>query len=159
MRRIVSLILALCLALLLTVPAFADGRGPAFTDYDVVCTKDTLYYRENWDKDGEMEQAGSIPAGTTLTVSYEYELDGVTYGNVRLDTGEDEDANWGYIRVSDVEMKNDKVLPQRAQKLARTYSVRVIGKGVTMYTGPNTKYSKILITATIFTMNSAHGRM
>lgn len=130
------------MALLLAVPAFADGRGPAFTSYDVVCPKETLYYQENWDKDGVMEKKGAVPAGTVLTVSYEYERDGVMYGNVQI--GQDEDADWGFIRLSEVQMKNEEYLPENAQKLSRPHSVRVIGRGgIPMYAGPNKKFEKV----------------
>ena len=142
MRKGFSFILALCMALLLSVPAFADGRGPAFTSYDVVCTKDTPYYREDWERDGVMEKEGTFPAGTTLTVEYEYEKDGVLYGDVQV--GEGEDMEWMYILLSDVEMKNDIYLPENAQKLSRAHTVRVIAReGISMYTGPNTRYEKL----------------
>ena len=143
MKKTASLIMAICMALLLTVPAFADGRGPAFTSYDVVCTKDTPYYRENWERDGAMEKKGTFPAGSTLTVEYEYETDGETYGWVSLGHGDDQE--WMYVRISDVELKNDTYLPENAQKLPQSHSVRVIAKGgVTLYAGPNTKYDKVL---------------
>ncbi len=142
MRKGFSFILALCMALLLSVPAFADGRGPAFTSYDVVCTKDTPYYREDWERDGVMEKEGTFPAGTTLTVDYEYEKDGVLYGDVQV--GEGEDAEWMYIRLSDTEMKNDTYLPENAQKLSHAQTVRVTEKGgIPLYAGPNKRYAKI----------------
>lgn len=143
MRRVFSFALAVCMALLLSVPAFADGRGPAFTTYDVVCTKETPYYRENWEKDGAWEKLGTFPAGKTLTVDYEYEKNGELYGDVQI--GSDEDAEWVYVRLSDVELKNDMYLPENSQKLSRPHTVRVIAKdGVSMYTGPNTKYEKLV---------------
>lgn len=143
MKKLLAFLLAACISLFLAVPAFADGRGPAFTSYDVVCTKETPYFRENWDKDGVMEKKGSFPSGTVLTVDYEYEKDGVLYGNVNI--GNDEDWEWAYIRVADVNLKDDTYLPENAQKLSRPRSVRVIGEdGVSMYTGPNTKYEKLI---------------
>lgn len=142
MKKILSLAMAVCFVFLLSVPAFADGRGPAFTEYNVVCTKETPYYQENWDKDGVMEKQGSFPAGTTLEVRYEYENGGVTYGLVG--TGSEDDMKWVYIRVSDVDLQNDIYQPEKSQKLSRPRTVRVyVGSGVPMYAGPNTKYSKI----------------
>ena len=142
MRKLFSFALAVCMALLLSVPAFADGRGPAFTTYDVVCTKDTPYFREDWENDGVMEKKGTFPAGTTLTVEYEYEKDGVVYGDVQV--GEDENAEWMYIRLSDTEMKDDTYLPENAQKLSRAHAVRVTEKGgIPLYAGPNKRFAKI----------------
>ena len=142
MRKGFAFVLALCMALLLSVPAFADGRGPAFTTYDVVCTKDTPYFREDWENDGVMEKKGTFPAGTTLTVEYEYEKDGVLYGDVQI--GEGEDTEWMYIRLSDTEMKDDTYLPENAQKLSRAHAVRVTEKGgIPLYAGPNKRYAKI----------------
>lgn len=148
MKKAVSLVLALCLALLLAVPAFADGRGPTFTSYDVVCTKETPYYQENWDddddvEDGVMEKKGAFPAGTKLTVDYEYDKDGVLYGSVRVGD-DDEDVEWFYIRLSDVKLQNDVYLPQNEQKLPEPRSVRVIEKGgVPLYAGPNKQYDVV----------------
>ena len=143
MKKLFVLILAVCLAMLTTVPAFADGRGPAFTNYDVVCTGDTPYFCENWDKDGVMEKKGSFPSGTVLTVDYEYEKDGIVYGDVRI--GSEDDWDWVYIRLSDVDLKEDTYLPENAQKLSRERTVRVIERGgIPLYSGPNKKYSKIM---------------
>lgn len=143
MKKILAFVMAACLSLLLTVPAFADGKGPAFTSYDVVCSKETPYFQENWDKeDSPMEKQGSFPAGTKLTVQYEYERDGVVYGNVEIDDGEE--TEWVYIRVSDVALKDDTFLPENEMKLAKPRSVRVIGKdGIPLYAGPNKKFAII----------------
>ena len=142
MKKLLAFLLAACISLFLAVPAFADGRGPAFTNYDVICTKDTPYYQENWDKDGVMEKKGSFPSGTVLTVEYEYEKDGVLYGNVNI--GNDEDWEWAYIRIDDVNLKDDTYLPENAQKLSRPHTVRIIAHGgIPMYAGPNKKYSTI----------------
>ena len=141
MKKITALFCAVCMALLLSVPAFADGRGPAFTEYEVVCTKDTTYYEENWDAD-TMEKAGTFPAGTTLTVTYEYEQKDTLYGNVVIHSGEE--TEWVYIRLSDVQIKNKTYLPKKSEKLPHAYSVQVIGKGgIPMYAGPNQKYDVV----------------
>lgn len=143
MKKVLSFALAICMTLILSVPTFADGRGPAFTTYEIVCTKETPYYQENWDNDGAWEKKGTFPTGTTLEVDYEYEKDGVLYGDVRIGSS-DEDWEWVYVRLSDVEMKNDTYLPENAQKLSRTHTVRVVEKGgIPMYAGPNKRYAKI----------------
>ena len=142
MKKIFACALALCLALLMAVPAFADGRGPAFSSYDVVCTKDTPYYEENWDKDGVMEKKGAFPKGKTLTISYELDRDGVLYGNVEIDASDG--YEWVYVRLSDVEVKDNTYLPKNREKLSQPQSVRVIAKGgVPLYAGPNEKFEQI----------------
>ena len=147
MKKCLSMLLALGMALTLCVTAFADGRGPTFTSYDVVCKKETPYYYENWDdeddvENGVMEKKGTFPAGTKLTVEYEYETDGVLYGDVKK--GEGEDAEWVYIRLSDVELQNDVYLPQNDQRLSEPRTVRVIAKGgIPLYAGPNKQYDVV----------------
>lgn len=143
MRKVILFALTICMMFMLAVSALADCREPAFTEFEVVCTKDTPYFRENWEKGGAMEKIGSFPAGTTLKVVYEFEEDGVLYGNVEIGYGED--AEWMHVRLSDVTLKDKTYLPKNEEKLSRSHSVRVIEKsGVPMYAGPNKKYDKIM---------------
>ncbi|MBQ7542401.1 MAG: hypothetical protein IJT44_08955 [Clostridia bacterium] len=140
MKRILAAVFVICMMLAIRVPAFADGRGPAFTSYDVVCSKATTYYVRDWDNDGAWKKGGTVPAGASLTVRYEYEQDGVMYGVVQLT--EDE---WAYFRLSDLDVKDDAYLPSNDEKLPEPRTVRVIAKsGVPMYAGPNKKFSKTM---------------
>ena len=141
MKKIAALVFALCMTLLLSIPAFADGKGPAFTSYEIVCEKDTPYYRENWENDGAMEKIGVFPAGRTLTVNYEYETDGVLYGQINISKNEEE-YEFAFVRLSDVKLKNETYRPKADEKLAYPRSVHVIAKGgVPLYAGPNEKYA------------------
>lgn len=145
MKRWITLLFAAWMLLTLTVPAFADGRGPAFTSYTVVCDRETPYYEEDWDDNDSpvMEKAGTVPAGTKLKVENEYETGGVLYGSVRLSTDED-DYKYFFIRLTDVEFNNDRYSPKQEEKLLRTYSVYVTAKnGITLYAGPNEQYEPI----------------
>lgn len=137
MKKITALIFALCMALTLTIPAFADVGGPAFSSYEVTLTADTQYFRTEWNDDS-MHLQGTLPAGTVVTVHYEYEQDGINYASVSLQSDTD---RWYFIRLSDIHLNNAVYGPENGRYLSEPTYVLVIAKdGVALHAGPNEKY-------------------
>lgn len=136
MKKLVSLFIALVLALGCVVPAFADMDGPFFLNYEAVIINPNGAEFSRWFNSKQEEI--TIPSGTVVMVTGEYEDKGqteafCTYGQYS-----------GTVLLSDIAKLNEKVGPEKAYKL-KTPQTRICvnEKGAPIRKGPSESYDEI----------------
>ena len=149
MKRIFAVLLAILLCVPVCFPAFADMGGPEFSRYTVTLRADTTYFDTKYNdstRETYVVRVGTIPAGTVLTISDEYEVDGEMYGyfyDVRVAGS----TVSGYVRVRDVKAEVPASFP-RTSGYRQSIPVRLrvtAPNGVIVYAGPSASYAQVTV--------------
>ena len=149
MKRIFAVLLAILLCVPACFPVFADIGGPEFTNYKVTLKADTPYYASEYDRTSSRSyfvQIGTIPAGTELTITGEYETDGELYGYFS-NTNAAGISFTGYLRVRDLQTEPIEPFPATSgYKQSIPVRLRVGDpNGAVMYAGPSLLYAQICV--------------
>lgn len=118
------LFVMVCVLLSVSLPAFADMGTPAIDPYEVVVNPGGAST-----KDG-----GIIPEGTVLTITYEYEADGILWGSTEY--------NGEYVYVNLADVTNGEIVPKEAGFfLENAQPIKVVAEeGVDIRSGPGFGY-------------------
>lgn len=143
-NKLIALLLAVLLCLSIPTVAFADGEGPHFSDLAGTVEKEggiPLYQYQNDEEEDEWELKPSgitIPQGTELTLTGEFDEDGVLYYWLEYQ------EEFGYVREGDVHLELTEVAPadENAYASPRHYVV-VAPEGVQVHKGPGKSYDVV----------------
>ena len=146
MKKLFVLLLAAVLCACACWTAFADMGGPEFIGYKAKTKAETEYFDQEWNEETDesvFKKAGTIPAGTELEISNEYDFDGVMYGYF-FDAPSLGGAS-GYVRVQDLSVDGREDYPAvSAYTQSLHLRLRVTDpKGLPLYAGPSGSYTPI----------------
>ncbi len=144
MKRLISVLFAVFLALSAVVSAFADAGPPPFKEFTVYVSNPLgaaacdYHWNEETEKSEMIRLSFTVPYGTELTVTGHYDLNGEEYGSVRYN------KQYFYVKLSDVTFNNPVVGIEEGDKLGVKRRLAVIDKnGAQVYNGPGFFYEKV----------------
>ncbi|MBR4728367.1 MAG: hypothetical protein IK080_10815 [Clostridia bacterium] len=144
LNKLLALLLAVLLCLSIPTVAFADGEGPHFTALKATVEKEggIPIYSYDYEDSGDewlLKPKGiTIPQGTELTLTGEFDEDGVLYFWLEY---QDE---YGYVRKDDVHLDLSEIAPadENAYAAPRHYVV-VDPNGAEVHSGPGNSFEVV----------------
>lgn len=155
MKKTLAMLLALVMALSVSVIAFADAGGPMFVELDAYVSNPdgATVYNYSWDEGDEyshLKKDGFLPYKTKVIARDEMVDNGVRYTSISYDDGE-----WGYLKVADISFNKTVFDPADGYKLEKEKKAVVINKnGIYLYAGPRESFDKtsdVIPQGTVFT--------
>ncbi|MBQ6266299.1 MAG: hypothetical protein IJK64_00850 [Clostridia bacterium] len=144
LHKLFALLLAALLCLSIPTVAFADGEGPHFTALKATVEKEGgiplySYDYENSDDDWTLKPKGiTIPQGTELTLTGEFDEDGVMYFWLEYQ------EEYGYVRKDDVHLDLSEVAPADENAYAEPHHYVVVApNGAEVHSGPGKSYEVV----------------
>ena len=131
-NKIKKILLTIICILILPIVVKADMGAPSSYQYDVVIIDKEGTSLVDWN----MKEITKIPYDTTVTVLYEYSMNGELYADIEYN------GKYGYVKLSDTQPLTGELDYSKLEK--NTYNKKYYTiKETDMYKGPSLVYGKI----------------